>query len=87
MLLRFANGAQGITVSVDAGPNKSEVTVGAKLLRLDSQERLWGVKGNDLHGGDWQLPRPTMRMRPMRFRPTNLCWQLPSGARSPTPAR
>lgn len=59
MLLRFANGAQGsiIVSALTPGPSKSELTVvGARgALRLDSQERLWGVKGDDLYGGDWQL--------------------------------
>lgn len=59
LLLRFANGAQGsiIVSGLAPGPGRTEVTVvGAKgALRLDGQDRLWGVQGEELHSGDWQL--------------------------------
>jgi predicted dehydrogenase len=58
LLLRFANGAQGsITLSgLTPGPTQAElIIIGAQgALRLDSQERLWGVQGQAMAGGAWQ---------------------------------
>jgi predicted dehydrogenase len=58
LLLRFTNGAQGsILVSgLTPGASGTELTVlgtnGA--LRLDQNDQLWGVQGDDLYKGNWQ---------------------------------
>lgn len=58
ILLRFANGAQGLTVvsAITPGGAGSEITIlgthGA--LRLDAKEQLWGAQGEDLIKGNWQ---------------------------------
>jgi predicted dehydrogenase len=58
LLLRFANGAQGsITVSgLTPGPTQAEVLIlGTRgALRLDPQDRLWGVQGAAMKDGAWQ---------------------------------
>lgn len=58
LLLRFTNGAQGsIVVSgLTPGPNQTEITMlGTRgALWLDSNDRLWGVQGDDLIKGNWQ---------------------------------
>jgi len=59
LLLHFANGVQGsLTVSglVPGGAGGDLLIVGTKgALRLDPQEQLWGVQGEDLVKGHWQL--------------------------------
>lgn len=56
--LSFADGTPG-TVTASAitpgGDGMSILVVGNHgALRLDSQDRLWGLQGADLHGGEWQ---------------------------------
>lgn len=58
LLLRFANGAVGaIAVSgmTPGGYGMTVDVVGTRgALRLDNQNRLWGLQGEQLNGGEWQ---------------------------------
>lgn len=58
LLLRFANGAQGsVTMSaLTPGESGSKVLiVGTQgALKLDAQDRLWGLQGEGLSQGEWQ---------------------------------
>ncbi len=62
MLLRFANGAQGrITVSsiTPGGYGMNILVVGTEgALRLDNQDRLWGLHGAHYPGGEWEAIQP-----------------------------
>lgn len=74
LLLRFANGAQGsITVSglTPGGYGMSILVVGTRgALRLDNQDHLWGMAGENFPGKTWEPIRP-------RHHPADLS-QLPN---------
>jgi predicted dehydrogenase len=61
LLLRFANGVLGTITVSSLSPGEREVSVEVNgtegALRLDAQERLWGMRGENFPNGDWeQIP-------------------------------
>ncbi len=58
LLLRFANGANGVITAGGLTPSGYGMTVevvGANgALRLDNQDQLWGLQGQEIESGQWQ---------------------------------
>lgn len=58
LMLNFASGAQGTITASGIAPGapgaKVEVTGTEGALRLDSDERLWGMRGERFPTGEWQ---------------------------------